>query len=205
VAEIEGTTGGHHNVKYRAMELNNIAPGQGKLLLSEPFQKDLYFKRTVVLLTEHNEMGTVGFILNKPLDIRIHEALDDFPEYDCPLYFGGPVSKNQLFYIHTLGDKLEGSMEIGNGLYWGGSFDTLRLLVEQNQVSPKDLRFFAGYSGWEPQQLEKELEEKSWIVANSRLEYVMNGNSQKLWGTVLKGMGQTYAVMANFPEDPSLN
>jgi putative transcriptional regulator len=187
------------------MELNNIAPGQGKLLLSEPFQKDLYFKRTVVLLTEHNEMGTVGFILNKPLDIKIHEALDEFPEYDCPLYFGGPVSKNQLFYVHTLGDKLEGSMGIGNGLYWGGSFDTLRMLVERNEVSPDQLRFFAGYSGWEPTQLDKELEEKSWIVANAKMEYVMGKNSNKLWGTVLKGMGQTYAVMANFPEDPSLN
>jgi putative transcriptional regulator len=187
------------------MELNNIAPGQGKLLLSEPFQKDLYFKRTVVLLTEHNEMGTVGFILNKPLDIKIYEAIDDFPEYESPLYFGGPVSKNQLFYVHTLGEKLDGSMNIGNGLYWGGNFDTLRTLIEQRQVTPNQLRFFAGYSGWEPNQLEKELEEKSWIVANSRLEYVMTPNSGKLWGTVLKGMGQTYAVMANFPEDPSLN
>lgn len=187
------------------MELNNIAPAQGKLLLSEPFQKDLYFKRTVVLLTEHNEMGSVGFILNKPLDIKIHEAIDDFPQCSNALYFGGPVSKNQLFYIHTLGDKIDGSMEIDKGIYWGGNFDTIRSLIEQDKIKPNELRFFAGYSGWEPNQLDKELEEKSWIVANGKLEYIMAASSHKLWGTVLKGMGQTYAVMANFPEDPSLN
>lgn len=187
------------------MELNNISPEQGKLLLSEPFQKDLYFKRTVVLLTEHNEMGSVGFILNKPLDIKIHEAIDDFPEFDSPLYFGGPVSKNQLFYIHTLGEKLEGSIEIASGIYWGGSFDTLRALIEDGIIKPEEVRFFAGYSGWEPSQLDKELEEKSWIVANGKKEYIMNNNTGKLWSNILKSMGQTYAVMANFPEDPSLN
>ena len=187
------------------MELNNISPEQGKLLLSEPFQKDLYFKRTVVLLTEHNDMGTVGFILNKPLDIKIHEAIDDFPEFDCPLYFGGPVSKNQLFYIHTLGDRLEGSVEIAPGIFWGGSFDTMRALIQDGMIQPGEVRFFAGYSGWEPTQLDKELEEKSWIIANSSKDYIMNNNTNKLWSTILKNMGQTYAVMANFPEDPSLN
>jgi len=185
--------------------MQKTIPAQGKLLLSEPFQRDLYFKRTVVLLAEHNEKGSIGFILNKPIDLKLNDALSDFPEYNGLLYFGGPVNKNQLFYIHTLGEEIDGSLQIGNGLYWGGNFDTVRTLIDLKKVEPNQIRFFVGYSGWEPRQLEQELNEKAWIVSPAKAQQIMANDTRQLWGNVLKTMGPDYAIMANFPEDPALN
>ena len=89
-----------------------MKPIQGSLLVSEPFLLDSYFKRAVVLLSEHDEKGTLGFILNKPTDVKLNDAVDDFPDFDVPLYFGGPVETDTLFYIHTIGPMLEGAKEI---------------------------------------------------------------------------------------------
>ena len=178
---------------------------QGKLLISEPFLFDPNFKRTVVLLAEHNEEGSVGFILNRPIEVSVAEALDDFPDFDSNLFFGGPVGQNNLFYIHTLGDKLTGSKEIIKGIFWGGDFEHLKLMIDAGQVDPKQIQFFAGYSGWAPEQLDRELKEKSWIVADTRAEQVMKGRNKEFWSEVLKDLGNKFAIMANFPEDPSLN
>src|SRR5664279_3457863 len=132
------------------MKLN---PEKGKLLVSEPFLNDPNFKRTIILLTEHSEEGSVGFILNKPTDLKFNDTVDDFPDFDAPIYFGGPVQLNALQFIHKAGKVIEGSIEISDGLYWGGNFDSLRDLVEAHAVDPDDFRFFIGYSGWEDGQL----------------------------------------------------
>ena len=180
-------------------------PEIGKLLISEPFLLDSYFKRAVVLLSEHGPEGTVGFILNKPTDLALNDALEDFPKFDTPLYFGGPVQTDTIHFIHTLGDKLEGSKEIMKGVYWGGNLETLKLMIETKQISEKNVRFFAGYSGWEPKQLEDELKGHTWMVTNCDENYAFSKEPEQLWGSVLKNMGSEYAVLANFPDDPSLN
>ena len=84
-------------------------PAQGSLLVSEPFLADSFFKRSVVLLSEHDKKGTLGFILNKPTDVTVNQAVDNFPDFEAPLYFGGPVETDTLFYIHTLGETLKAS------------------------------------------------------------------------------------------------
>ena len=75
----------------------------GSLLISEPLQADSFFKRSVVLVSEHDLKGTLGFILNKLTDVKLNDAVEDFPAFDAPLYFGGPVDTDTLFYIHTVG------------------------------------------------------------------------------------------------------
>lgn len=186
------------------MEKNNT-PECGKFLVSEPFLSDPYFKRSVVMLSEHNEEGSVGFILNKPTDIKINDAIKDFPKIDSNLYFGGPVQTDSLQYIHKLGDRLEGSRKLLNGVYWGGNFETLKFLIDTKQVSKDDIRFFVGYSGWQPKQLEEEIQEKSWIIAPGKFEFAFFDDPKKLWGDVLRNLGQEFSILANFPEDPSLN
>lgn len=166
---------------------------------------DPYFKRSVVLLTEHNANGSVGFILNKPVDLKIQNAIMDFPEYKDCLYLGGPVQKDQLFFVHTCGEKIPDSVPISHGLYWGGDFEVVKDLIRANAIDPKQLRFFAGYAGWEPNQLDEELNQRAWIVAHMKKDHVIGENSSQLWRTVLKSMGKEYAVLANFPEDPMLN
>lgn len=178
---------------------------QGSILISEPFLLDSYFKRSVILLTEHDSKGTLGFILNKPTDVKLNDAVEGFPNFDAPLYFGGPVETDTLFYLHTLGSKLRGSKKICDGIYWGGDYDQLKLMIDTGQIHENQIRFYAGYSGWEPKQLDNELKEKSWLLSQGSKAFTFFENAKSLWSSVLKSMGSEYAILANFPEDPSLN
>lgn len=190
---------------FKNINYKNHQPGQGSLLISEPFLFDPYFKRTVVLLVEHNENGSVGFILNRPVNINVSEIVENFPSFEAEVFFGGPVNQNNLFYIHTLGNILEDCSEVMPGLFWGGNFDQLKDLIITGKVQPDDIRFFAGYSGWEKNQLSEELKEKSWIVAKATVEQALNGRSRQFWNEALKKMGSQFAIMSNFPEDPTMN
>ncbi len=115
--------------KIIKIKTNDIRPSKGKILISEPLLSDNYFKRSVVLLAEHNEEGSFGIILNKPMDNKFNEILKDFPDFGGPLYLGGPVSNSSLFFIHTLGDVIENSQEIMDGLYWGGDIESVKELI----------------------------------------------------------------------------
>ncbi len=178
---------------------------QGSLLISEPFLPDPNFKRKVVLLCEHNTEGTVGFILDNPLEVSIQEAIPDFPEFDAKLFIGGPVQTDTLHFIHDVGDMLEGSTKVLDGVYWGGNFEALKILIDTGQVTPANFRFFLGYSGWGAGQLRHELRDKSWIVTEGSREQIFKEKPDDLWKKVLRNMGKEYAIVSNFPEDPSLN
>lgn len=181
-------------------------PEKGKILISEPFMIDPSFKRTIVLLCEHdNSEGTLGFILNKPTDLTINQLVEDLPEFEAPVFYGGPVQLNTLQFVHRAGDIIEGSIKIKDGLYWGGSFEILKLLIESGHVHPSDFRFFIGYSGWSASQLENEMKVKSWIVTSSKVEDIFSDEPDKLWRDTLKGMGKKFSILASFPEDPSVN
>ncbi len=179
-------------------------PQKGSFLISEPFLPDPNFKRTVIILTEHNNDGTVGFVLNKRMEISLHDAMEDFPSVDIPIYFGGPVQPDTLHFIHTI-DILEGRHEIFDGLYWGGNFEALKAMAAKKFIKKENIIFFIGYSGWSPDQLDSEIKEKSWIVTPAKPELLFTDNQDDLWKTVLQSMDQKYSIIANFPEDPSLN
>lgn len=186
-------------------ERKQVMPQSGTLLISEPFLPDNNFKRTVIMLCEHNDEGTIGFILNKPLGMTINEAVEDFPGLEVPLYLGGPVEHNTLHYLHRLGDQLEGSQQLLDGLWWGGNFEHLKAQINNSQISPADVRFFLGYSGWGEGQLEHELEEQSWVVASGKASYIFDTEPDDLWKEVLHDMGGQYQLMSTFPDSPLLN
>lgn len=179
-------------------------PAKGKILISEPFLNDPNFKRTIILLSDHNEEGSIGFVLNKPTEYNLNMVVD-FPAFDSKIFYGGPVQTNTIQFIYRGENIIEGSMEIMPGLYWGGSFDILRTLVESNAVNPEDFRFFLGYSGWGEGQIDDELELNSWIVADTTIENIFSEEPDKLWREILKGMGKKFAILASFPENPSVN
>lgn len=180
-------------------------PVKGNILLSEPFLRDPNFARSVVLLTEHNEEGTIGFILNKPISYRINEIVDDFPEFDAPVYMGGPVQRDSLHFIHRIEALAEEGDEVAPGVYWGGDFEKLKDMIRIGVVLPSDIRFFVGYSGWGPKQLEDEMQMKSWIVSSRSDKFAFADRSESLWGEILQAMGGKYRAMAHYPVDPSLN
>jgi putative transcriptional regulator len=184
---------------------NTLALRAGRLLVADPFLSDDYFGRAVILLVEHSDKGSLGFVLNKPIELHLHEVIDGFPEYEEAVHFGGPVQRDQLYYIHTIGEQLDGSMPIGNGLWWLGDFDQVREQLLAGRIGPKQIRFFIGYSGWETGQLPRELEEKSWYVARATPELIFESDATQHWGKVMRSIGSSHALMAGFPEDPSLN
>jgi len=130
---------------------------------------------------------------------------EDFPSFDANVHVGGPVEKNTLHYIHSLGDKIENSIPISDNLYWSGNFETIKDLIKNKEVSATEIRFFVGYSGWSPGQLEHELNEKSWIVCNENVKHLLDNNDKQMWRDFIKKMDKEYAIWSNMPEDPELN
>ncbi len=177
---------------------------KGKILISAPFLNDI-FKRSVILLTEHNEEGSIGFIINKPTEFKLHEVIEDFPKFDAKLFLGGPVQQDSLNFIHKANDILEGGIEISDGLYWGGDFELLKILIENDSLYPDDFKFFLGYAGWSPQQLDNELKINSWYLNNPKTENIFDIDSSKMWGNILRTMGKEFSIISTFPEDPSVN
>jgi putative transcriptional regulator len=180
-------------------------PEKGKILISEPFLPDTFFNRSIVFLTDHTPEGSVGFILNKKLEIKVCDAITGFDNWDETLNMGGPVAPDTLHYLHTLGEEIEGSVHIQGNIWWGGDIDSIRSLITFKRINKSQIRFFLGYSGWSPGQLEKELKENSWVIARIREDAVMSRRGQDTWKKTLKGLNSKYRIWADFPESPEMN
>ena len=191
--------------RRKISELNKIEAAKGKFLVSEPFMEDPYFKRSVVLLTEHNKEGSVGFILNQALDIKLSELIEDFPELDFPVYLGGPVQPQNLFFLHSKGDLIPEAIQVSGDIYWSGNFDMLKGLIEQELIQKNEIKFFLGYSGWDFGQLKNELKTNSWFVQDSDPSLILSNDSEDLWKRVMAKAEKEIAMMVNYPENPNLN
>ncbi len=193
-------------INYDFFEVNNtLLPQKGRILISEPFLMDNYFKRSIVLITEYSGEGTVGFVLNKPVNMKVHEIVSDFPEINAHVSLGGPVQTNTLHYVHTLGDIIPNSIKVIENLYWGGEFEVIKKLVESGTLNYENIRFFLGYSGWQSNQLEDELNENAWVVADISPEDIMRPMNKFFWNKTLNKLGKKYQMWANFPENPQMN
>lgn len=180
-------------------------PEKGKVLISEPFLPDTFFNRTIVYLTEHTPEGSVGFILNKRLDIKVSDAISGFEGWNEVLNMGGPVAPDTLHYLHSLGNLVPKSVKIDNDIYWGGDIDSIRHLIRSGSVGQSQIRFFLGYSGWSAGQLEKELKENSWVILKVNNNVIMNSRGVDTWKRVLRSFKNKYRMWADFPESPEMN
>ena len=187
------------------IKTNNIKPGPGKILISEPFMFDYYFKRSVILLAEHNEEGSFGVIINKPMVVDFNEIIKDFPSFTSKVYLGGPVITDSLFFIHTMGDVVEDSMPIVEGLYWGGDLNQVKEMMLLNQIDDSKLKFYIGYAGWSPKQLDEELKRNSWVVSTIKSNQVMESDPDKLWKDTLLKLGGDYQMWTKYPTEPTMN
>lgn len=185
---------------------NVCKPAQGSLLLSEPFMADPTFERSVILICEHDENGTLGIILNNRSHLLLSDILDGVESLDFPIYFGGPVAPNTLFYIHCAHDKLQSGTHITQDIYWGDDFEKLLFLIDEKLIDSKEVKFFLGYSGWAENQLNAEIDQNTWVVHDSfdsSLSFLTDG--ENLWKQALISLGPKYAHVANFPRSPNLN
>ncbi len=184
---------------------NTLKPKKGRMLISEPFSQDTFFKRSIVFLTGYNKEGATGFILNRPLKMKIEEIVSDFPNFESVVSIGGPVGTDSVFFIHTLGEKIPGSMHITKDYYWGGDLEILKQYVQKKTIKPNQVRFFVGYSGWQAKQLETEISNNFWIVSNRIPENIMTSSDVKSWKRVIEQLGEKYKVWVNTPDNPIFN
>lgn len=185
---------------------NRRKPKKGRLLLADPFYTDEYFTRAVVYLCEHNTEGSFGFVLTNYLELDLHEIAKNFPNLKTKVSLGGPVQTDNIYFIHTLGDKITNSQLIDDGLYVGGDYDQMISLIQKGEATEKDVRFFLGYAGWTSNQLTDEIENNAWIVVpvlNPR--EIMDFTIDNLWENLMRREGQSYGILAQSPNDISLN
>lgn len=177
----------------------------GNILISDPFLDEDFFRRSVILLCDHNEEGTFGFVLNNYLEVDFHELDTEFPDIKARISVGGPVETQSLFYIHCFGDEIEGSISINDELAFGGEYEQIQeaLKIDSNK---NKIRFFLGYSGWGKDQLKGELKENSWIVAtNIETNEILDTTNDQFWNYCLEKQGERFKTISKFPINPQDN
>lgn len=179
---------------------------KGCLLLADPnIINDPYFNRAVILITENSEDEVVGFIINKPLEYNFEDIFSGMGK-DYKIYNGGPVNKDNLYYIHNLPDLIPNSIKVSDNLFWGGDFSNVKNLIKDNKIGSNNIRFFSGYSGWTLPQLNNEIKEKSWIITNNRFnDKILKSKTNEFWKEEIKKLGNDYKIWSNAPENPNLN
>ncbi|RYY57100.1 MAG: YqgE/AlgH family protein [Chitinophagaceae bacterium] len=181
-----------------------IEPRAGALLIADPFLKDPNFLRTVVFLCEHREDGSFGFVLNRPYENTLDELLPGiFQQF--PVFYGGPVQRDSIHFIHQYPDKIPGGTEVMEGVFWGGDFSRLVDLLKEGEIEERKIRFFIGYSGWSAGQLDEEMKEKTWLTADATRRLLFHPESGEIWKDSLRHLGGEYEMMINYPIDPQLN
>lgn len=189
------------------VESNKILPQPGGLLISAPFLRDHHFSRSVVLMIEHSDEGSMGIVLNKNFSnlMTLNElvpALEFLPP--IPLYRGGPIGRETLFYLHTL-SHLKDAHPLGNGLYMNGDFKQMQEYILSGAPTQGVVRFFMGYAGWQKGQLKREIEENTWMVSNDYKVDLLNMYLRDLWQETLCDLGGKYAIWSRYPLYPIMN
>ncbi len=174
----------------------------GRLLIANGNLFDPNFRKTVVLIAEHGEDGALGLILNRPSDSTVAEsapALAPLVPEGEPVFVGGPVLPGAAAILADFDRP-----DLADSILFG-TVGVLAADPEELSQSVRRARVFAGYAGWGPGQLERELEETSWIIATASSVEVFTDHPEELWGELLRSMGGNYALMSSMPFDPSAN
>lgn len=178
---------------------------KGNLLIAAPsILNDTSFNRAIILLTEHTENSTVGFILNRPSPYILSDLITDL-NCEFSVYEGGPVEQENLYFVHRVPKLIPNSIAIGNGVFWGGNFESLKIALHTKQILNTDIRFFLGYSGWGKNQLIQEIESKSWFVTKNSSENILSEKDNTFWRKKMVEKGGNYKLWANAPKDATLN
>lgn len=181
-------------------------PKKGDLIISEPFLPDPNFERSVILMCEHDDNGSFGFVLNQLSSLKFEEVISEPGNFTSNLFVGGPVQQDTIHMIHRCPDLIENSQAVSEGIWWGGDFEKTLFLLNTDQISRADIKFFMGYSGWSEGQLNEEIEAKSWIVYREpSSEQVFDLDPNVLWRKVLNDKGGKFRIFSNYPTDPRLN
>ena len=164
----------------------------------------MIFYKSIILIVDETEDGLTGFILNRYLDLFITKDIKSSKKVKIDLYYGGPVS-NSHYYLLKSKTHLSESIEIYKDLYWGNNIEYIFNQIENGIINQQDVIFFQGYSGWDPNQLDDEIENNSWIVMEDQIKNVFELKEKNSWNKVIKDLGKKYRIWSNSPDDITLN
>lgn len=177
-------------------------PAVGRILISVPFYSDSFFYRSVVILTDYDKKNCVGLVINKVSNFSVKEIVSKLNIGD-PIYVGGPVSYSLAFSLHNY-PYFERRKELIKDVYIG--YDQhLISLMEKKEVPGLKYKFFVGYSGWYPKQLESEIEQNLWIVSTADSELILDTPADLIWTKAVERLGDNYSHWLQLPYDPKDN
>lgn len=187
---------------------NRERPAVGSLLVAEPFLREKYFNHAVICLADYEKYANaMGIVLNNLTEHTLQSLMPEVSvETPIPVFCGGPLSNDRLFFMHTLGDLIPQSRRIREHLYIGGDFESMLSIVNDGYPIEGHFRFFVGYSGWDYRQLEGEIENNVWAVTSlPEFNDPLIGSEDSYWHRVVRMMGDDYRGWLFHPRNPASN
>lgn len=153
----------------------------GTILISTALLNDTNFEKVVIVIAEHNEKGTIGYIINQQFNRRFNELEEFKHALPIPLYIGGPSQMDKIYFMHRKPAFIEGGELIGSNVYMNGDFQTAVQLVNSGTLAINDIKLYIGYCGWDVQQLEEEIAEGSWFITTVSADLVFAPDIDMMW------------------------
>ena len=175
-------------------------PARGVFLVANRRLQDVNFSRSVVLLTDHSDVGTVGLIINKKSTVPITSVvpkLQEFESRDANLHFGGPVSLQSVRILVRSLVEIAPSQRIIQDVYFINSIEVLHKLLEQDTSLGKSMKFFAGYAAWRPGQLEGELARGDWHLVKASPAIIFSKDVDTVWKELVEPLEGTWVLLDN--------
>lgn len=203
----------YNDMKNLSSSFFTVPSGQtsvetGDMLVAEPFLRDKWFNRSVITIIDNDEDDITGVVMNNELATTLSDLFKDIETPNIPVYCGGPLGHDRLFFLHTLGENIiPSSKEITPGLWLGGKFAPAVDFINTGYPHEGSIRFFIGYSGWTKSQLAEELKENTWAVPKQKFEAtsLLSGEGDKYWRNIVKRMGDRYRPWTVLPQDSRAN
>ena len=184
-------------------------PVRGSLLVAKPTVGDFFFKRALILIVDPDEGdGAMGVVVNHFIGYNLRDIMPEIETVEeIPLYLGGPVGTEMLFYVHTLGpDVIPEALDMGDGVWFGGDFEAVRRYIELGAPVGDRIKFIVGYSGWGKGQIASEIQRHDWAVLHAcSRDLVMGDGDENQWRDAVERFGDRYRLWLNLPSDPSCN
>lgn len=186
---------------------NQPEPTRGSVLIAKPTVDDPCFSRSVITIIDHSATGSMGLIINHPANINLNEVIPELDSNaDIPLFIGGPINLDTLFYLHTLGEAIPQSKHITSDLYLGGDYDAVKRYINSGAPVYGKIKFFMGYSGWAAGQLVSEIGLHDWAVASDiNIDMILREGEDDIWRNAVNSLGERYRMWLNWPTNLMMN
>ena len=174
----------------------------GSVLIAQPFWQDEKYRRSVIMILDHDQYGSKGIILNKLSTLTVNEALSEL-EVGLPLYYGGPMNPEMISFIHNY-RSLPETFAMGNELFFDGNYDYLLKMFQSKNINLRKIRFYSGFVVWTAGQLESEIQEGKWWTSELTANELFTTSPEELWKYELLMDGHIYGLLNEIP-DPGFN